>query len=271
VRQARSERGVRRPVRAILDAAARAFAERRRPSAWRIAVPLVLLAAGVLFATSAETARGTDLRAGRRLELTQLISERNRQVRASEARAASLRAEVEQNTRAQSGADARVAEAQGDADALRGTAGLSAVHGPAVTVELNDAPARADGQLPPGATVNDIVVHQQDVQGVVNALWAGGAEAMTMMGQRVISTGAVRCVGNTLLLYGRTYSPPFTVTAIGPVDRLRASLAASRSVQAFEQAAQDFQLGYQVENEGDVRMPGYTGQVSLPYTLRGTQ
>jgi uncharacterized protein YlxW (UPF0749 family) len=234
-------------------------------------VPIVILGAGVLFATSAETARGTDLRAGRRLELTQLISDRNHQVRSSEARAAGLRAEVEQNTRDRAGADARVAEAQGAADALRGIAGMSAVRGPALTVELNDAPTRADGQLPPGATVNDIVVHQQDVQGVVNALWAGGAEAMTIMGQRVISTGAVRCVGNTLLLYGRTYSPPFTVTAIGPVDRLRASLADSRSVQAFEQAARDFQLGYQVKDEGDVRMPGYTGQVSLPYTLRGTQ
>jgi uncharacterized protein YlxW (UPF0749 family) len=266
VRQAGSRR-----VRAILDAAVRALAQRRRPSAWRLAVPLVVLGAGVLFATSAETARGTDLRAGRRLEITQLIAERNHQIRTSEDRAARLRAQVEQNTSDRSGVDARVAAAQAAADALRADAGMSGVEGPALTVELNDAPVRSDGQLPPGATVNDIVVHQQDVQGVVNALWAGGAEAMTIMGQRVISTGAVRCVGNTLLLYGRTYSPPFTVTAIGPVDRLRAALADSRSVQAFEQAARDFQLGYRVEDEGEVRMPGYTGQVSLPYTLRGTQ
>lgn len=270
MRPARPEHRTRR-LRTILDTAGRLSARHPRPSAWRLAVPLVVLGAGVLFATSAETARGTDLRAGRRLELTQLIAERNQQVRTSEARAATLRAEVERNTRAQAGADARVAAAQAAADALRAPAGLGRVHGPALTVELNDAPARTDGQLPPGATVNDIVVHQQDVQAVVNALWAGGAEAMTIMGQRVISTGAVRCVGNTLLLYGRTYSPPFTVTAIGPVDRLRGSLAESRSVQAYEQAARDFQLGYQVKDEGDVRMPGYTGQVSLPFTLRGTQ
>jgi uncharacterized protein YlxW (UPF0749 family) len=114
--------------------------------------------------------------------------------------------------------------------------------------------------------VNDIVVHQQDVQAVVNALWAGGAEAMTLMGQRVIATGAVRCVGNTLLLYGRTYSPPFRITAIGPVGIMRQSLETSRSVGAFRQAAEDFNLGYHVTDEGDVRMPGYTGQVSLPHT-----
>ena len=50
---------------------------------------------------------------------------------------------------------------------------------------------------------------------MVNALWAGGAEAMMLMDQRVISTSAVRCVGNTLLLQGRVYSPPFRITAIG--------------------------------------------------------
>lgn len=46
-----------------------------------------------------------------------------------------------------------------------------------------------------GFTAEDIVVHQQDVENVVNALWAAGAEAMMLMDQRVISTSAVRCVG----------------------------------------------------------------------------
>jgi uncharacterized protein YlxW (UPF0749 family) len=151
-------------------------------------------------------------------------------------------------------------------EALRPGAGLTPVEGPAVTVELNDAPPRPDGQLPAGATVNDLVVHQQDVQAVVNALWAGGAEAMTIMGQRVIATGAVRCVGNTLLLYGRTYSPPFTIRAIGPRGTMRGALDMSPAVRAFRQAVQDYDLGYDVTEEGTVRMPGYTGQVSLPHT-----
>ncbi len=56
---------------------------------------------------------------------------------------------------------------------------------------------------------DDLVVHQQDVQAVVNALWAGGADAVQVMDQRLLSTSAVRCVGNTLLLNGRVYSPPY--------------------------------------------------------------
>ena len=56
---------------------------------------------------------------------------------------------------------------------------------------------------------------------MVNALWAGGAEAMVIMELRVISTSAVRCVGNTLLLHGQVFSPPFVIRAIGDPARMR--------------------------------------------------
>ena len=52
------------------------------------------------------------------------------------------------------------------------------------------------------------------------------------MDQRLIATSAVRCVGNTLLLQGRTYSPPFVITAIGDADAVRAQLAASPAGRA---------------------------------------
>ena len=68
---------------------------------------------------------------------------------------------------------------------------------------------------PGGLGPDDLVVHQQDVQAVVNALWRGGADGVQVMDQRLIATSAVRCVGNTLILQGRVYSPPFTVTAVG--------------------------------------------------------
>src|SRR6266545_2828475 len=182
--------------------------------------------AGLLFTTTATTAGGTDLRNDRRPDLTGLIAERKRQVAADEGRAAKLRHDIEQQTDNLAGSDARIADQRARAEAGQGAAGLVAMHGPGLTVRLNDAPRRADGSLPAGARPEDVVVHQQDVQAVVNALWAGGGEAMTIMGVRVIATSAVRCVGNTLLLDGRVYSPPFVITAIGDPDRLRQALAA---------------------------------------------
>ncbi|MCW2778134.1 MAG: hypothetical protein JWN17_1859, partial [Frankiales bacterium] len=60
----------------------------------RLLVPVVALLAGLLFATSARTAQGTDLRAGRRLQLTELIGQQRHEVDRQEARAAQLRDEV---------------------------------------------------------------------------------------------------------------------------------------------------------------------------------
>ena len=110
-----------------------------------------------------------------------------------------------------------------------------------------------------------MIVHQQDVQAVVNALWAGGADGLAVMGQRLITTGAVRCVGNTLLLYGRTYSPPFRVTAVGDPTRLRASLDTEPGVRLYRQAVDYFGLGYEVKDEREVTLPGYDGPVRLGY------
>ncbi|EUA56665.1 hypothetical protein I553_8717 [Mycobacterium xenopi 4042] len=62
------------------------------------------------------------------------------------------------------------------------------------------------------------MVHQQDIEAVLNALWSAGAEAIQMQDQRIIATSAPRCVGNTLLLNGRTYSRP-TRSALSAMPR----------------------------------------------------
>jgi uncharacterized protein YlxW (UPF0749 family) len=223
---------------------------------------VVLLSAGMLFTTTATTANGTELRNDRRPELVNVITERKRDVATAETRASDLRRQIESQTGTQSGSDAAVAEQRSRAQAQLGPAGLVAVHGPGVTVRLNDAPRRPDGSRPAGSP-DDLVVHQQDVQAVVNALWSGGGEAMSIMGVRVISTSAVRCVGNTLLLDGRVYSPPFVVTAIGDPLLLQRALDASDGVRAFRGAAVSFGLGYEVKVEGDVTVPTYEGSATL--------
>ncbi len=143
-------------------------------------------------------------------------------------------------------------------------AGLQPVTGPGLTVTLEDAPVPADG-IPEGYLADDYVVHQQDLQAVVNALWAGGAEAMQVMDQRIISTSAVRCVGNTLILQGRVYAPPFTVSAIGPVDRMNRALEASPGVAVYQQYVDLIGLGYSVDTEQSMTLVGYEGPLQLQH------
>ena len=130
-----------------------------------------------------------------------------------------------------------------------------------IIVELDDAPH--GDTMPDGFEPDDLVVHQQDVQGVVNALWAGGAEAMQIMDQRIIATSAVRCVGNTLILQGRVYSPPYTVTAIGDPERLARALEDSPNVQVFRYYVDTFGLGYQTHAATKTRLPAYDGSLDL--------
>jgi uncharacterized protein YlxW (UPF0749 family) len=237
---------------------------RQRHQSWSIATVVVLFGAGALFSTSAIAAGGTSLRNDHDIELRELIPQRNVEVSDLGAQAEGLRDEVDALADELGEGDGGIAAEEDRADEFKAAAGLTAVHGPAVTVSLDDAP-RHDGRLPAGATVDDVVVHQQDVQAVVNALWAGGAEAMTIMDVRVISTSAVRCVGNTLLLHGQVYSPSFDIIAIGDPDRLAASLDAAPGVAAFRAAADDFGLGYSTRRLDDVRLPEYDGPVDLIY------
>jgi uncharacterized protein YlxW (UPF0749 family) len=225
----------------------------------RMLVPVTALSAGLLFATSAELADGTDLRAGRRSQLTELISKERDEVSGQEQRAAALREDVDSRGQVVANRDQRVAAELERADRLARSAGTTAVRGPSLTVTLDDAPPDAVSDNP-----NDLVIHQQDVQSVVNGLWAGGAEAMTLMGQRIISTSAVRCVGNTLLLHGRVYGPPFVITAVGDRAGMRRGLDDQPGVRLLMQYVDAFGLGYEVTGADQTRLPAYTGPLELP-------
>jgi uncharacterized protein YlxW (UPF0749 family) len=250
--------GVLRRARRVLLSRGRAGP----PRGWSVAVPVIALAAGFLFTTSATTADGTPLREDRRLELTELILERQERVAEAEAVLGPLEDEVESLTAELAGSDTPVRGERERADQYRTAAGFSALSGPGLTVVLDDA-LRPDGVRPDGARADDLLVHQEDMQAVVNALWAGGAEAMSIMGIRVVSTSAVICVGPVLLLHGRPYSPPYVVRAIGDPDALLEALAESPGVQLFREAADAYGLGYRETVEEDVTVPAYDGTSTL--------
>ncbi|MCW2544215.1 MAG: hypothetical protein JWM40_1767 [Frankiales bacterium] len=231
-------------------------------------VPITALGAGLMFATSASTAHGTDLRAGRFSELKDLISSTSSSVTSLEKQAAGLRADVAAANRTAASSSSTVAAEKARGDVAAGTAGLEAVTGSGLTISLDDAPRPPQGQPPASNNPDDLVVHQQDVQSVVNALWAGGAEAMTLMGERLVSTSAVRCVGNTLLIQGRLVGPPFVISAIGPADGMRSALDDEPGVALFRRYVADYGLRYSVVSRKALHLPAYDGPVELPHVSR---
>jgi uncharacterized protein YlxW (UPF0749 family) len=236
-----------------------------RTRAGGIGVALVLVAAGLLFTTSAATARGTQLRS-ERADLADLIAAEDIRVQARAERVTALRNAQIQEAAANSADNKAIESLEERSASVVMAAGLRPVTGPGLTVTLDDAPR--DAPVPAQAGPDDLVVHQQDVQAVVNALWAGGAEAMMLQDQRVISTSAVRCVGNTLILQGRVYSPPYKITVIGDVTKMRGSLDASPQIAYYLQYVASLRLGWSVEPANRIELPAYAGSLALNHARR---
>ncbi len=228
----------------------------------RAATILVCVLAGLLITVSALAARGTDLRSDRNLSLRELVAQqakRNEELRGDVAR---LRSEVEGLGHRQ-GASPELEQDMADASLHAST---SPVSGPGMRVVLTDAPVDVK---PAGVDDDALVVHQQDIQAVVNALWQGGAEAVSIQGQRVIATTGIKCVGNSVVLHGIPYAPPYVIEAIGDGNRLAASLDASKPLAVYRQYADAYGLGYSASKVTGLSLPAFEGALGVTHATPG--
>lgn len=128
---------------------------------------------------------------------------------------------------------------------------LPKVEGPGIAVTLDDSPMWEQVVDSSGSSddIDKYVIHQQDLEAVINALWAGGADSMQFMDQRMLFNSAVICSGNVVSLHGKKYSPPFTISAIGDPDQLIAALDDSPAIGIYQQYVSAFGLGWKVERK----------------------
>nr|BFF19687.1 hypothetical protein GCM10025730_32080 [Promicromonospora thailandica] len=189
---------------------ARHFFRASLTAGWRswVSVGGVAVLAGLMFSASARLSDGGGASSRDPQDLAQLVDVETARVADLTERTSELDREIEVLS-----AHAGTAVPTPPAEQARREGVLSGsrpVSGPGLTVTLDDAPSTAVGAGPGGVEPqpDDLVVHQQDLQHVINALWSGGAEAMTLQGERVTSTSAFRCSGNILLLHGKVFSPP---------------------------------------------------------------
>lgn len=232
-------------------------------SGWRFATPLVVIACGALFVTSAANSDGTDLRPGRYTDLGSLVAAENREYEQLEDRVRDLTDEVDRLT-GQVG-DSQVVQLQKEIESMKQPAGLTPVTGPGLTVTLSDAPVDViNSSTQP---IELLIVHQQDIQAVLNAMWKGGAEAVTLQGRRVVSTTGVKCEGNAVLIQGRAYPQPYTIAAIGNPAALEAAVLQDDYVGAYRRdaALPDVSVGFGMEAAGELEMPAYDGLTNLTY------
>ncbi|PIE19260.1 MAG: hypothetical protein CSA64_05280 [Arachnia propionica] len=127
-------------------------------------------------------------------------------------------------------------------------------------MELSDAPLSVQ---PAGVDPDTLVVHQQDIQAVMNAMWAGGAEAMSVQGKRISSRTGIKCVGNTVVVQGVPYAPPYRIQAIGDTKRMKRALERDRTLKTYRDYVRVYGLGYKVEAKSRIYIPGYDGATDV--------
>jgi len=248
-------------------AAGEAAEPRQRRGLWRIGTPLVVLLSGTLFAVSYNNSEGTDLRPGRYTDLASLAQTESDEYDDIRLEIAALNAEVEELTGSVD--DQAVDRLQREIDEYSGPAGLESVSGPGVTVTLSDASDEVteevieDGEIDP----NRLVVHQQDIQAVVNAMWQGGAEAITLQGQRIVSTTGIKCEGNAVLIQGVPYPQPYVIEAVGDTSSIEDAIDRDDDISAYrsDAAIPSIAIGWSMETEDRIEAPSYDGLLDLSY------
>lgn len=137
-------------------------------------------------------------------------------------------------------------------ETFRAQAGHVPMAGPGVVVELNDSPF----PLRPGDDPNTVILHYTDLQGVLNELWASGAEAVAVNGERMISTTGLNCVGTTIICNVKRIAPPYRIFAIGDTDQMVRYVGRPDGVLA---GLRSFGFPVKVTKVGRLTVPAYRG------------
>ena len=215
----------------------------RRSMVGSVAVLVVVAITGYLFVTNLRVNRTSTVSS----DTAGLVEQRVKQVNTLQKEVNTLSNDV--NTMTKLSTDDN--EPNNKDDGGDASTVMPAVEGPGVTVTLDDSPMwkQAVDSSGSSADIDKYVIHQQDIEAVINALWEGGAEYMQVMDQRVLFNSAVMCSGNVISLHGKKYSPPFTISAIGNPDDLAQALDDSPTIRIYKQYVSAFGLGWKVDRK----------------------
>lgn len=173
---------------------------------------------------------------------------------------ASLRQQIDREEADAAARSAATQELRNQVGDLRTHAGLTAVHGPGVRVELRNGVA---GPGPGGASA--YLVNFQDVQDVVNLLYAEGAEAIAVNGRRITPLSAFSgSAGEVVIDQGPPLTSPLTIMAIGDRNRMEAALDDSSALPDIRARQVQFDLHLTFAGASDLSLPAYDSSLQIP-------
>jgi len=138
------------------------------------------------------------------------------------------------------------------------------VRGPGISVVAGDAAPStqvdpATGDRVPTAADDNGRLRDRDLQSLVNALWAAGAEAIAVGGQRLAPTTTIRAAGEAILVDLRPVQGPYTIEAVGDPDTLLPRFADSDAARRFQSYTGLYGIQFTVRESGELRLRAATG------------
>jgi uncharacterized protein YlxW (UPF0749 family) len=234
---------------------------------WQVTLFAALLALGFLIAAQvrSETPR-VRYTTQERAPLVETVLGLQAQQDALKRQVLALRDQMTSAEEGAAGSDVLVGQLNEALLAARTAAGLVALEGPGLILQLEDSQV----PVPPGAASADYLVSARDIRTVVEELWLAGAEAVAVNGERIVPSTAILDIGGSVLVNSAYLAPPYQVAAIGPSD-LYDELAASPGFVELVAARAD-RLGIRISfgQPASVVVPAYGGAVTVRYARRPT-
>jgi len=218
-----------------------------------LTVLFVVVGAATGIAASQVRQRADAAGTGRRALIAE-VHRRTTETDQLDAQASRLRGEVQRARDVALGAGAKGRSAAGQVAELELVTGGTAVRGPGLVVTLDNAPDVSSDATSSAGQLGSGRIYDRDVQDVVNALWAAGAEAISVNGQRLTAMTAIRSAGEAILVDFRPLSPPYVLRAVGGTEQMEPSFADSTTARRFTTWISLYGIGFAVSRASDLRL-----------------
>jgi uncharacterized protein YlxW (UPF0749 family) len=165
---------------------------------------------------------------------------------------------IQRSSTTQTGAEK---ELQSRIEELRATAGLTALTGDGVAIQLDDARSVSVASR----DVDKSICHATDLTDILNSAWKGGAQAIAVNDERIVNSSSVYCVGSTIMVNGTLMSPPFNINAIGPQNSLLGVFDDPNQLQDIKQRRDVQGLGFRVTRASAIHVPAFSGALNVRF------
>jgi uncharacterized protein YlxW (UPF0749 family) len=220
-----------------------------RIKSWQVGIGVVSMVLGLLFIVQLRTEwKIRDVLPTRQVnELAKMFSSQKLQIEKYQSENEYLRKQLKDYDR-----DREIVR-------LRMVSGLVPLQGKGIFITLSDSDKKLKNYEDPVF----YIVHYDQLELLVNELWAAGAEAVAVNNYRIGNTTGFSCAGTTILIDTKRLAPPYEISAIGDPKNLKNALMMPGGF--VEQQILSFNLKFMIETADEIEIPAYKGGISFEY------